>query len=667
MLTTTRSWCSAICYAVLIACATPVQLRGQGDEDIARRIADVAAIALDEYGEGVVGGRVVSEAELREARLFLEEARQAAAGLPEPARMEVLPYLEELTTGVTTLRPLAELRHQQAGLRETLARTLGVTLDPMPRSPPSLVSGAQLYGQHCAMCHGDRGAGDGPAAASLDPPPADLTATAALSSSSPVDFFRKLNVGVAGTAMPGFRERLGLDDRWSLALYVSLLRYSAADVAAGLEELQGMCDSCVLWASDFDRTALLTDDSLSALIGSGPAAPSRSAIAFARAAGATEHLGDDPAVIVARTVTRSKSVVAAALSLGSAGDRAAAATLVLDAYLVFEEIEAMVRARNPGVASRVEQAFTQLRGSLLADRAWAEIVAAGNQLDAALDEASAIPSNVSSPSMLFGQSLVIMLREGLEAILIVGALMAFLVRAQAADRKKDLRWGVAAALVASLLTALGFATLFRTATRHQEVIEGVTMLVAALVLFWVSYWLVSKIELRKWQAFVRSKMEQALTSRRALALSAVAFLAVYREGFETVLFYAALFTTSDGSMKAAAGVVAGIVVGLVMLAVVYLWMQRYGVRLKIKPFFVATSAFLFLMAFSFAGQGVAELQDAGLISVTPLDWMPSLPALGIFPTAQTLVSQLLIATALLAALVWVFWLEPRVVSVSSKP
>ncbi len=133
---------------------------------------------------------------------------------------------------------------------------------------------------------------------------------------------------------------------------------------------------------------------------------------------------------------------------------------------------------------------------------------------------------------------------------------------------------------------------------------------------------------------------------------------MYREGFETVLFYAALFATSDGSAAATGGIVGGMVLGLAALAVVYLAIERYGVRLPLRPFFVATSALLYVMAFSFAGKGVAELQEAGIISITPLDWLPSLPALGVFPTYQTFLTQLFVAAALAGALMWVFWLEP---------
>jgi high-affinity iron transporter len=153
-------------------------------------------------------------------------------------------------------------------------------------------------------------------------------------------------------------------------------------------------------------------------------------------------------------------------------------------------------------------------------------------------------------------------------------------------------------------------------------------------------------------------MKKALSSKRAWALAAVAFLAVYREGFETVLFYAALVTTSDGTAAANGGIVGGIALGAVLLAAVYFAIERYGVRIPLRPFFIVTSGLLYVMAFSFAGKGVSELQEAGVISITPLEWLPSLPLLGVFPTYQTFLIQMFVAAALAGALVWVFWLEP---------
>jgi high-affinity iron transporter len=161
-------------------------------------------------------------------------------------------------------------------------------------------------------------------------------------------------------------------------------------------------------------------------------------------------------------------------------------------------------------------------------------------------------------------------------------------------------------------------------------------------------------------------MRSALAKRGAWALGGVAFLAVYREGFETVLFYAALFTSSDGSFAAMSSIAGGVVAGGLVLAVVYFLMQRYGLRLPLKPFFAITSAFLYVMAFSFAGQGVAELQEIGWIPTTTWDWIPSVPALGVFPTMQTVMSQVLLAVALIGALAWVFWIEPRAARVRAS-
>jgi high-affinity iron transporter len=176
------------------------------------------------------------------------------------------------------------------------------------------------------------------------------------------------------------------------------------------------------------------------------------------------------------------------------------------------------------------------------------------------------------------------------------------------------------------------------------------------VLFYVSYWLLSKMEVVKWNHFVKSKVEDALTGGSALALASAAFLAVYREGFETVLFYKALFVsaTASGAMPVAAGMLAG---GLV-LVVVYVAIDRFGVRLPLKPFFAVTSGFLYYMAFVFAGKGVAELQEGGTIGTTVAAWAPRIPALGIYPTAESLAAQGILVLLAIAALLWTFVIAP---------
>jgi high-affinity iron transporter len=233
----------------------------------------------------------------------------------------------------------------------------------------------------------------------------------------------------------------------------------------------------------------------------------------------------------------------------------------------------------------------------------------------------------------------------------------------AGDRRRDVHLGVAGAVVASLLTAVALETVFHVSPARQEALEGITMVVATVVLFYVSYWLLSKMEVAKWNHFVKSKVHHAVTSGSALALASAAFLAVYREGFETVLFYKALFLAGDGA-AALVPVLAGMAVGAVALAAVYLAIHRFGVRLPLKSFFGFTSAFLYYMAFVFAGQGVAELQEGGLLSITPVAWVPRVSALGIYPTLESLAAQGLLLLLLVVALVWTFVVEPRRLRVS---
>jgi high-affinity iron transporter len=213
--------------------------------------------------------------------------------------------------------------------------------------------------------------------------------------------------------------------------------------------------------------------------------------------------------------------------------------------------------------------------------------------------------------------------------------------------------GAWAAVAASAATAVVIELLFEITPGQREALEGGTMLLATAVLFYVSYWLLSKIEVAKWNAFVKGRMEDALSTGSGFALASVAFLAVYREGFETILFYKALLS-SAGSTSAAgvAGVMAGIAAGGLALVIVYVAISRFGMKVPLKPFFAVTSAMLYYMAFVFAGKGIADLQESGLVRVSVVRWAPRIPVLGIYPTVQSLALQLLLLVLLVVAVVW---------------
>jgi high-affinity iron transporter len=604
-----------------------------------RRVAATAILAAQEYRIGVVDGRVVAPAEVEEARLFLEEARRSAGGMPLDSATNPVATLDSLLALVKRLVPPDTLDARVRALTAGLAERYGVSLDELPARTPDLAHGAELYRSACAGCHGDLGRGDGPMAAGLDPAPSNLADWPSLQDQSPLDFYRRVSIGVVGTAMPAFEGRLPPRDRWAAALYASTLRLPPISGEAPAE------------LQNFAATGKMSDAELLDSLG---AAEDGSGGGLALLAAVRSH--QDESSAAAEVLARVRAEVDSAYALARTGDPGAG-TVALDAYMTFEQVEREVRGKDPGLAAELETEFAALRAAATQGPG-PDLDGARTRLTAGLDRVDGVLGEGLSPVNLFIQSFVIMLREGLEAILIVGALMTFLAKMGAADRQRHVNAGVLAAIGASLLTALALETVFHLSSAHQEALEGLTMVAATAVLFYVSYWLLSKMEVVKWNHFVKSKVHDAVGSGSALALASAAFLAVYREGFETVLFYKALII-SAGPTAGVTPIAGGMLLGALLLVGVYIAVNRFGVRLPLKPFFAVTSAFLYYMAFVFAGAGIAELQEGGFVPVTPVSWAPRIPALGIHPTVETLAAQGVLIALALVALVWTFVIEPR--------
>ncbi len=564
--------------------ATP--LVGQAADSLAapRRVVAAAALSAKEYAQGVTpqGGRIVAPEEVDEAKLFIQQARFDLPGLPAAVRPAADSALRVIAVMLDRLAAPDSVERVADALVARISAAVGGPLEPPPSRPPSLARGAAVYRERCAACHGETGRGDGPKARSLKGPrPASLADPAVMGSTSLLEIFRKIAIGVPGTAMPEFAADLSDDDRWAVAAYVATIQYGGSATAATFAAVRREIDSAL--------------------------------------------------------VTRSDKVA-------------------FDAYLTFEQVETEVRAKNAGLASDLEGAFAWLR-TRVARADSAELAAIRERLLSGLERAERVVADRPSAMSLFASSFVLLVREGFEAILIVAALMTFLSKAGAPHRRRDVGRGAWLAVLASLVTWALVELLFQVTPGQREAIEGFTMLLAAAVLFYVSYWLLSKIEAAKWTAFVRTKMESALSSGSGLALTAVAFLAVYREGFETILFYKALFTSSGG---AALPVLGGMGAGAVGLVAVYVAINQLGLRVALKPFFAVTGVMLYYMAFVFAGKGIAELQEGRIVPLTLIDGAPRIPVLGIYPTLESLALQGLLVLLALVALVWT--MRPSAVS-----
>ena len=621
-----------------------------GGEDLApivQRIASTVQLAAQEYRIGVSGGRVVSPAEVEEAHLFLAEARRTAERLPPESSASTIGAIDQLLAAVGRTADPDTVAVAARALTSGLADRYRVDVDQVPGTAPSLARGAQIYQQQCASCHGLTGGGDGQEGLGLTPPPSALRDGARLVNVSPLDFYRRITIGVSGTAMPAYETRLSTADRWAAAAYATLLRYPApsGEVPAGLRS--------------FGTTARMSDAQVAEALGA-PVETAGPAIAAVRSFQVQES-GVHAEEVLAEVNQRLDSV----LTLAVAGHSEAASAEAFEAYLTFEQVESGLRAIDPALASQLEAGFATLRGRAGGGATSAELNVLHGELVSGLARAERILGTPMTPSDLFVQSFVILLREGLEAILLIGALIAFLMKTGNARRRRDIHIGVGAAVVVSLLTAVAFETIFRFSPASQEVLEGITMLVATVALFYVSYWLLSKMEVAKWNRFVKGKVQDALVSGSMFALPSVAFLAVYREGVETVLFYKALLVAGP-ALGAVWPVLLGILAASVVLAIVYVMINKFGVKLPLKPFFGVTSAFLYYMAFVFLGKGIAELQGGGVVPITVVPWAPQIERLGIYRTVESLTAQGILALLFVGALIWTFYLEPRRLRVTQE-
>ena len=266
-----------------------------------------------------------------------------------------------------------------------------------------------------------------------------------------------------------------------------------------------------------------------------------------------------------------------------------------------------------------------------------------------MQEENAASSSRSAAAATFFACFGIILREGFEAILIVGAIIAYLAKSAGEDKEKKKKYlrpvyigsllGIAGSFVlAWLLYALRLAN-----SAQQEIIEGVTALTAVAVLYYVSNWMLSKSETDAWTAYIKGQTAKSTESGSTWALAVTAFLAVFREGAEVVLFFQPLLSDENISM-----VWAGFGVGCVCLVFVYLAIHFLSLRIPIKPFFIATSVLMFIMSISFLGGGIKELIEGDVLMMTSpawLSWIPTndlLDVLGIYPCLETLVPQLLL-------------------------
>jgi high-affinity iron transporter len=598
----------------------------------AQRLVHVLGYVGADYGGAVEAGAVKNEGEYKEQLSLLDDGAKIAERIA-PARsasaknVDVSVLVARVRKLVNDKAPAGDV---EAATNEAKQAIVGAfQLSEAPSRAPVLERGRTLFTQNCVVCHGVLGRGDTPQAALLKPPPANFWNPEIADSLTPFRVANTVRFGVQGTAMVPFVQ-LTDEDRWDLAFFVVSLRHTTEPA-----------DGSPTYA--LSELATRTDASLRVELEAAGVAPGNLPAVLAdlrTRAPYEDRVAHSPLAFARAKLERARVAILR-------GDTAAAKGFVIDSYLEgVEPVEAPLKAVDPAIVSRLEDRYMTMRAAL--DRG-----------DGPMEMSASITSTLAELTLAENKlndrrgtgfvstafsSAGIVAREGVEAALLVAALLGIAAQAGLRDKRRWIHAGWGTAVVLGILTFFVSQRLVSISGASREMVEGITALMAMSVLFYVSYSLLAKREVQRWMKFLK---EQVSPQKAALSLFGVSLLAAYREAFETVLFYEAMFASGGSVFAAFVGALAG-AVALFALVMIY---TRAGRFAPPQVFFRVSSYLLYGLAVVFAGQGVAALQMAGAAPAHRIA-LPSIPVLGFYPTIETILAQLVLISLAVGAYLW---------------
>ncbi len=625
-------------FLLLFATSCSLLASPTNQETLQSLLHSLDYIAVD-YPGAVVNGVVQDEGEYQEQIEFSAQMLELLKRLPDvPERKQVQHQLQLVQQGIAERKPgqqVAELCRQASA---TLIKVYNVKI--APRKAPDVQVAAQLFQSQCAQCHGETGFGDGPQGRGLEPPPINFHDTERQSQRNIYSLFTTITLGVEGTGMASYKQ-LDESQRWALAFYVSNFFASDAQRRQG-EKLWNNGKGRNL-ITDLSQLTLLTPEEIKQIAGEEGLA----ILAYLRAN--PQQLV--PASADALATTRRK--LANSLESYAQGNTTRAYDQAMSAYLDgFELTEGHLKTVAPQLRKQVELSMAKFRQAIKNGQPLETLKQLHRHILKQLDEVQSVLSDASeSATITVLSSMLILLREGLEAILVLAAIGAFLAKADRSHQFNYIHLGWISAVLLGVATWVIAQHYIDFSGANREIMEGIAGLLASAMLLYVGFWLHSQSNARQWKKYLHEKLDKQLTKGATWGLVFVAFIAVYREVLETVLFYQTFWLQSaPGGHRY---IVIGFLIALVSLIVLAWLIFRFSVRLPFRVFFLVNAALLFVLSMVFAGKGIVALQEAGKLSATPVKF-PEIDLLGVYPNMESLALQGLI---LIIGAIW--WLMQR--------
>ena len=595
-----------------------------------QRLLLLAEYISVDYPDAVQDGMIINEAEYKEMVEFSNQVNVLISALPENnGKPLLLDDSNSLELAILGKEEPKTIRALTTRLVENLIDFYNIL--SLPTAPPKLDRAQALYIGNCASCHGQSGMGAGPASTGLDPQPTNFSDENRALDRSISGLFNAITIGVDGTSMLSF-SHLSTADRWTLAFYVS--NFSSTLEAEKVEPRNITTIRDLVSTTPRNARAEWGDDGVKELV----------------------WLRQNPGSLFTEKpnpILHADRQLVAALDAYRSGNIDHAYQLALNGYLEgYELIEATLATRDQSLATEIEHDMLALRADLTAGSPVEKIETKISSLREKLQAAQQlIDSRSLSFATAFVSALVILLREGLEAILIVLALVMFVRKSDGSRGVVHIHLGWIGALLAGIATWWISSSMLKISGASRELTEGFAALAASVILLYVGFWMHNKSSAGNWQLYLETHAERVVSSGALWGMGGLAFVAVYREVFETVLFYQALWLQVTQEVKPA--VVYGFAAGCVVLVSVGFAMVKYAKKLPITEFFRLSAILMFILAFILAGKGMIALVEAGVLVSHPVPFL-RIDALGIHPYLESLVVQLFI---LIIGLV--YWLRTR--------
>jgi len=587
-----------------------------------------------DYPNGVQDGKIINEQEYEEMLEFSQKVLQ----LTEKSAV----LLKDSPNLISEIRMLIDLIDKKGSesavniaavqIKDEIIQVTG--LKTAPGIWPSGLNGQKLFAANCASCHGIKGDGNGLNAVGLDPQPTNFLDNELMREVSAYQAYNTIKLGVPGTAMPAF-SNFEENEIWDLAFYVKSLRFdnNRADTA----KLRKIFDAQIK-KTDLKQLATLSDLELENSLGLKDNSEELRALRLLK-----------PAANSTNSLDIARNRLNSAFSKYDQGNYSLAKEDALIAYLEgIEPAESRLCSINPSFTLSLEQQMMRVRQAV-SKKGQTQLVQ--NEIEKALRMID------RSEQMMQGQqlnywltfilSLSIMLREGMEAFLV---LFIVIVIAKKLRAHKAVPWIHSGWILAVGMGIAGWFLsdyIIKFGGKNREIMEGAISLFAVVILLWAGYWLHSNSNAREWQRFIKEKIGVYLEKDKMFGLAAFSFMVVFREVFEVILFLKAISLEANANNQSAIGL--GSLTAVAILFVIAFFFMKYSSKIPIRQLFLYSSWLVVLLAFILTGKGIHSLQESGLISIHALPSWIQADWLGIYAAVESILGQIILIIIVLIA------------------